>query len=87
MANNIFIVPEKDWEIIRKYISSRNAVVLIHEDTAKKVGVAQDMLNDSSDYDFGGEADVMLDLVTNKDHYFFTHLKEDDILKKEDDNE
>ena len=70
------IVPKKDWEILREYLYADNggAVVLVPESSLKKfpessVQKLQDHDGDFLDYAFGGEPDIVLDIVTDPQSY------------------
>lgn len=66
----IKIVPQEDWEIVRKYIyaDSFGAVVLVPEEKLKEFPKEQANALRSHDcgfvgYDFGGEPDFYIDVV------------------------
>lgn len=79
MVAVVKVVSEEDWKVLKKYISSDcSGLVLVKEDVAKERGI-----EDGYDrgYDFGGDADVWLDLVDTEDHSFIKEEGEGD--KKE----
>jgi len=62
-----FVTPE-DAEILNKYLTSDGVVLVyqaMHEET-EALGVEN---NDDVEYDFS-EADILVDVVTDPDHYF-----------------
>lgn len=68
------IVPTQDWEVLRKYLDA-TGVVLIPEDAvsrfpekdAAKIREADEFQMEL--YDFGGEADVWVDIIHGPDSY------------------
>lgn len=77
MAAIVKVVPKKDWEIIKKYLGS-DGVVLIPEDVAKQEGV-EHMDYEEVSYNFGGEADVWMDVVCDGNHHVMPILKGENI--------
>ena len=87
------IVPQKDWEILREYLSDP-AVVLVPEELLEKLpedqasflrecdGGDTDYLRASDDddngYNFGGEADTWIDKVTSPNHLFISYVFPDE---------
>ena len=70
------IVPEKDWKILREYLYADDggAVVLVPENSLEKFPKSsaqklQDHDGDFLDYTFGGEPDIVLDIVTDPQSY------------------
>lgn len=77
---NITIVPDKDWEVIRPYLE--NGVLMpqsvfdqLTEDQKEKV---ENFDLASSNYNYGGEADVWLDLILSRDSYALKAVLESD---------
>jgi len=68
------IVPDKDWDIIRKYIDCES-VILVKESLIKELNLDEDEVIDHGDgYDFGGEADIWVDVVSNEGHFFLQEM-------------
>lgn len=70
------IVPKEHWDILQEYLTVSGGVVLIQEDVLGTLSDEQKTFlfeNDGSDidYDFGGDADIWVESVITKDHYFF----------------
>lgn len=70
------IVPQKDWEILRGYLYADDggAVVLLPEDALKNfpessVQKFREHDGDFLDYGFGGEPDIMVDVVKDPQIY------------------
>ena len=69
------IVPEKDWEVISKYISDQGGIVLVPEHVVEKFPEKQQkQLREidecgEADYDFGGEPDTVIDFILSPDSY------------------
>lgn len=73
-----YVKPEH-VEILRDYLNSADAgaVVLVYPEMQS--AVAEHAIEDGDnveDYNFGGEADFVVDAVTNHQAYFMTHLRE-----------
>ncbi len=73
------MVPDKDFDLICEYLEDP-AVTLVRESTAKEVGLSYDNIDDV-DYDFGGESDVWVDLVSSDKHMFISEAKEQGVIK------
>lgn len=61
------IVPKKDWEIVSKYIGANEALILVPEELLEKMPDNQKsriahLDRHEIDYDFGGEADIWIDI-------------------------
>jgi hypothetical protein len=67
---DIHFVPEKDLEVIKKYMTAEG-VVLIPEHL-KEICNEEHIDKMTGEYDFGGQADIWLEVITKPDHYFFT---------------
>ena len=75
--SKIRIVPDKDYEVLKKYLASpESRIVLIPEKIAKETNT-KNIDENVLDYDHGGEADLEIDLVYHENHYFFDYLKEE----------
>ena len=72
------IVPDKDFDLICEYIDEPG-VTLIRASTAKEVGLNEDNIEEV-EYDFGGDADVSLDLVSSDKHLFIDAAKEQKVI-------
>ena len=83
----ITIVPEQDWNVLRKYLGE-TGVVLIPEHAMNTMSEKkQEKLKELDgkyvdDYGFGGEPDVMVDIVLTEDAYFIG-----EIIGEEDDDD
>lgn len=79
MATLRFVDPAHA-EIIRDYLGSDDggAVVLILPEVQDKVRAMGLDDGDGVDHDFGGQADVSVELVGSPTHYFFPSTDEDD---------
>lgn len=79
MSAFVRVVEEQDWPILRKYLDE-DGVVLVSRDVADKL---QEQETGSIDgryidcYDFGGEADKFVDIVTSEGHYFVEKMLAD----------
>lgn len=61
------IVPSEHWSIIKQYVKDSNAVIFVPEEHLKELPEEQaQLLRDADgepiDYNFGGEADVWVDI-------------------------
>jgi hypothetical protein len=68
MATLIKYVAPKDVKTLNKYFNGNDGVTLIFstaQTKAKELGIED---GKTIEYDFGGEADVWLDLVYDEDH-------------------
>ncbi len=75
MAAYVKIVPEKEWEIIKSYLGEEGTVLIpeqvFNQLTDEQKEKITDMNNKLVNYNFGGEADIWLDVVRSPDAYFF----------------
>lgn len=78
-ANVIYPTPEQ-WELLGEILSSLGeGGIIVPPETAEQMksrGVTQDQLDDTTylaDYDYGGEADVFVD-VARPDNYAYDEL-------------
>lgn len=89
MATVVFVTPE-DVDVLRKYLgaSDSGSVVLVYpgeaQDALSSLGVGDD---EEVDYDHGGESDLMVDVVSNKSHYFISQVRIEQGLEPEDDDD
>lgn len=79
MTVKLKIVPQKDWDILRKYLDAEG-VVLVPE--SNQVGIkrlANHDIHDGEDiyYDFGGDANVWVDIAFDEDSYPINELCDD----------
>ena len=72
------IVPDKDFDLICEYIDEPG-VTLIKASTAKKVGLTNENIEEV-EYNFGGDADVWVDLVSSDQHLFILEAKEQKVI-------
>ena len=82
----LFVVPKQDYEVIRKYLFDGDGMsaILVPEEVLDKPDFPKEMANrlrelDGTEvnYDFGGEPDIYLDVVTSKDHYSLSSIQPD----------
>lgn len=82
----LFVVPKKDYEVIRKYLfaSSGMSTILVPEEVLEKPDFPEETANklralggQEVNYDFGGEPDIYLDVVTSKEHYSLSSILPD----------
>lgn len=73
MAGIIKVVPKEHWDIMCEYLMDSNGVILIPEEFYSGLSAETQfqLENVSNEYDFGGDADVMVELVTSEEHYLF----------------
>ena len=70
----LVVVNKEQRQALRELLLGKGSVLVVTtEELAKKYGLedGQDL-----DYEFGGEADVWLDLAYDEQHYFFADLRE-----------
>lgn len=80
----LIIIPEEDYNVVKKYLPSSgfpDSVVLVHETVikgsdfpAETAAKLRELDGQPIDYDFGGEADLFVDIITDKDHYALASL-------------
>lgn len=63
-------------EKVLKKIKDYGKVVLVSKALADKYDLDELKKVIKSDYDFGGDSDIIADVVTSEDHYFFSWLGE-----------
>lgn len=89
----LFIVPKEDYAVIRKYLfdSDSMSVILVPEDTLEKPDFPKATAKRLREldcmevnYDFGGEPDIFLDVITTKDHYALASLVPDPAYGEEE---
>ncbi|KZX78308.1 hypothetical protein A3715_19350 [Oleiphilus sp. HI0009] len=68
-----FVAPEHE-EIIKEYLQD-DGVILVMTNTTEKAVDAGVEDGDEIDYEFGGEANYLVDVVCYKDHSFFDECK------------
>lgn len=75
MSTVRFVSPEH-VDILRDYLGadSAGAVVLIYPEAQEKVTSLGIEDGDDVDYDFGGESDLMVDVVSAPTHYFIGEM-------------
>lgn len=78
MAANVRIVPKKHWNILQEYLcNDADGIVLIPMELVNTLNIKEDITDGTTvSYDFGGEADVWLDIVTDKSHLFLNEILE-----------
>lgn len=73
------IITNKLFDLIAE-ILEYPGVTLIKESIAKAVGLTDENI-ENVNYDFGGEADVWVDLVSSDQHLFVLEAKEQGVIK------
>ena len=92
MAAVLRLVPQKDWEVLKKYLSGSEGCVLIPETLLYSLPENQRNRLQGSDsslveYDYGGEADVWVDMVQSPDAYFLKDFFEEQFSYEQDCND
>ena len=79
----LFIIPEEDYEVLKKYMLNCSGSSLVFvpepvindpdfpEEMAKKL---RELDGEVVDYDYGGEPDIYLDVITSPKHYALSSL-------------
>lgn len=70
------IVPKKDMEILNKYLSGEDGVVLIPEDFANKRNLNSLDGEHNRFYAYAGDPDIYVDVVKSDSHTFMHYLNE-----------
>ena len=75
MSAYVHVIPDAEYEILQKYLDEGAVLVRqsIADEIREKTGENPDMLY-LYGYDFGGEADVWIDVVRNRDHMAYTAI-------------
>lgn len=71
----IRVPTEKEWEILMEYL--QEPVVLISPILAERLKEKDDQELDGldlPDYNFGGESDIVVDIVTSESHFAMTEI-------------
>lgn len=96
MAAYIIIPNEAEWPIIRNFLERlEGGAIVIPADVAlelsDKFGVMpQDIFNLNGtfvDYDFGGEADIFVDVMWIADHYAMNTIREELGIEEDDEED
>ena len=69
MSAYVHVIPDEEYEILQKYLDE--GAVLVRQSVAEEIGEKTGENPDGlylDGYDFGGDADVWVDVVRNKDH-------------------
>jgi hypothetical protein len=69
------IVPKEDMEILNKYLSGEDAVVLIPEEFAKENKIEHLDRSNHDYFSYAGEPDLFVDIVDHEKHTFMDYLK------------
>lgn len=71
-------VPKSDWEVLKNYLNDKGVILIPEENTKGIEKLKQYELDDYEDvwYDFGGEADIWVDIASHEDHYVIKKLCE-----------
>ena len=79
MGAFVHVIDEKDFPILKKYLDEEG-VVLISPSLAEKLEAESGISLDGQlldKYDFGGDADMYVDLVSSMEHYAAEAIKEE----------
>ena len=71
MSVKLKIVPQSDWDVLKKYLNAEG-VVLVPEENVKGIErLKQHGLenNEEISYDFGGDANVWVDIAYHEESY------------------
>jgi hypothetical protein len=84
MAAIVKVISKDELQTLEKYLSftDKGNVVLVLDSLAKEIGVVDG--DYAKEYDFGGESDIQVDVVTDKDHYFATGYLDGDFTLQHD---
>ena len=85
------IVPKEDMTILRKYLSGESIVLIdeamLSELTEEQAAYVRKNDGRYANYGFGGEADMLVDLVQSSDHCFMNFLFPEEDEEEEDSEE
>lgn len=76
------VVPNEDWKVLKKYFNEGTEVVLVPEPSLEQhfpkdmADAIKEKNNECVDYDFGGDPDFYVDIVTAPMHYAVDALLE-----------
>ncbi|OXB94881.1 hypothetical protein [Parageobacillus galactosidasius] len=68
------IVPKEDMEVLNKYLSGEDAIVLIPEEFAKDHDIEHLDGTTNNYYSYTGEPDLFVDIVNHDEHTFMNYL-------------
>ena len=75
----LIVVSEKVLERIFEDVLPSAAVIIVTGATLGEAGVSEEKARElAQDYDFGGDPDVLVELVTHPGHYFLSGLAEEE---------
>lgn len=79
MTVKLKIVPQKDWDILRKYLDAEGVVLVPESNQAGIKRLVNHDIHDDEDiyYDFGGDANVWVDIAFDEDSYPINELCDD----------
>lgn len=92
MAAVVRMVPREDWEVLKKYLADTEGCVLLSGSVLEGLPKEQrEQLqrvdNCVIEYDYGGEADVWVDMVQSPDAYFLKDFFEEQFDYEQDCND
>lgn len=81
MAAYVKIIPAKDWNIIKEYFDGNEGYILVPEDVMNELPKEEQQQLKELDqtlveYDFGGEADVLVDIAQSTQAYCLQSILE-----------
>ena len=78
MTVKLKIVPQQDWEILKRYLDAEGVVLVPESNEAGVSKLIRHGLTDNEtiDYEFGGDANVWVDLALSADSYAINELCE-----------
>ena len=87
MSAIVHVVPDAEYEILQKYLDEGAVLVRqsVADEVKAKTGESPDDLY-LDGYDFGGEADIWIDVVRNKNHMAYDAIIRE-ITSTEDDSD
>ena len=79
MTVKLKIVPQADWAILSKYLDAEGVVLVPESNQAGIKRLANRDIHDDEDiyYDFGGDANVWVDIAFDEDSYPINELCDD----------
>ena len=73
----VVVVSEKVLDRIFRDVLPSPAVIIVTGAALRGAGITEEKARElAEDYDFGGDPDTLVELVTYPNHYFFSKLEE-----------
>ena len=85
MSAYVYVIPDEEYEILQKYLDEGAVLVRksVADEIKEKTGENPDGLY-LDGYGFGGDADVWIDVVRNKDHMAYDAIVKEITNTEED---